>query len=273
MIIEDILRNIAVQGSLLDLDTDVYASIIRNRQSGSSSDDDLSVYISKVLDFCEEGSLDPWSIDVSSLVSLFYKLMGDELENFSMAGHFVVETWHLLYEKSRKVVEDNTINEEETDMMDEFLESEEPPEYRSAIIRQNIVHKENRSLMLVELLEAIRLSLKSSQRRKLKTVSGTNPGFVDIDEVIEEINAEEPEREILETMRRILEYAGLEVPLEEIWGMTREERAPFFSYCLFLAKEGYIGMKQESPFSSITLKKMEKTISEIVWDARGNKRQ
>ncbi len=273
MIVEDILKNIAVQGSLLDLDTEVYASIIRNRQIGQGADDNLSVYISKVIDFCEDGSLDPWGIDITSLISLFNRLTGNEIENFSMAGHFVVQAWHILYEKSRKAIEDNSAPEEFEDEYVDEIGQREPQEFRSAIIRQRIEHHESRNLMLVEVLEAIRLSLKASPRRQLQKVAESQGEFVDLDSVIQEINAEEPEREILDTMRRILEYAGIEIPLEEIWGRTKEEKAPFFSYCLFLAKEGYIGLEQEKPFSSITIRKNEETVSELVLDARRNQRQ
>lgn len=274
MIVEDILKNIAVQGSLLDLDTEVYASIIRNRQAGSGGNDDLSVYISKVLDFCEEGSLDPWAIDVSSLVSLFNRIMGKEIENFSMAGHFVVQAWHLLYEKSRRAIEDSTAPEEilEDEVLEGF-ELDEPREFRSAIIRQRIVHHESRNLMLVEVLEAIRLSLKEAQRKRIRKIPDNNREFIDLEDVIEELNAEEPEKEILEAMRRILEYAGIEIPLEDIWGRSKEEKGPFFSYCLFLAKEGLIGLKQEEPFDSITIRKNEEAVSELVEDAGRNQRQ
>lgn len=274
MIVEDILKNIAVQGSLLDLDTEVYASIIRNRQTGTGPNDDLSVYISRVLDFCEEGALDPWAVDVSSLVKLFNKLVGKEVENFSMAGHFVVQSWHLLYEKSRKTVDDNTVTDDiiEDEFADDF-EMEEPKEFRSAIIRQRIVHHENRNLLLVEVLEAIRISLKESQRKRLNRNTEKNSKYVDIDNVVEELNAEEPEKEILDTMKRILEYAGLEIPLEEIWGSSKEEKGPFFSYCLFLAKEGLIGLLQSEPFKSITIRKNELAVSEIVTDAGRNQRQ
>ncbi len=274
MIVEDILKNIAVQGSLLDLDTEVYASIIRNRQAGSGGNDDLSVYIAKVMDFCEEGSLDPWAIDVSSLVSLFREIVGDEIENFSMAGHFVVQAWHLLYEKSRRAVEDNTVQEEtlEDDLIDE-IGVEEPREYRSAIIRQRIVHHESRNLMLVEVLEAIRLSLKSSQRKRKTRTEESSGDYLEIEDVIEELNAEEPEKEILEAMRRILEHEGPEIPLEDIWGRSKEEKGPFFSYCLFLAKEGLIGLKQKMPFESITIRKNEEAVSELMADAGRDQRQ
>lgn len=273
MIVEDILRNIAVQGSLLDLDTEVYASIIRNRQVGAGNDDDLSIHISKVIDFCEEGSLDPWAIDVSSLVALFYRIVGKKIDNFSLAGHFVLQAWHLLYEKSRKAIEENSTVDEFTEEFDDEIPHEEPREYRSAIIRQHIVHHENRNLMLVEVLEAIRLSLKASARKQPHRPSGERPEFMDIESVIEELNAEEPEKEILETMRKILEYSGTEIFLEDLWGSSKEERGPFFSYCLFLAREGYIGLMQDMPYSSITIRKNEETISETVLDAGRNQRQ
>lgn len=274
MIVEEILKNIAVQGSLLDLDTEVYASIIRNRQAGAGGKDDLSQYITKVLDFCDEGALDPWAIDVSSLVSLFHRLEGDEIDNFSMAGHFVVQAWHLLFEKSRRAIEDNTVQEETLeDGMLEDLVIEEPREFRPAIIRQRISHYENRNLMLVEVLEAVRLSLKAARRRRTIKPTPEQSEYVDIEDVIQELNAEEPEKEILEAMRKILEYAGIEIPLEEIWGQSKEEKGPFFSYCLFLAKEGYIGMRQEKPFSSITIRKNEEAVPELVSDAGRNKRQ
>lgn len=274
MIVEEVLKNIAVQGSLLDLDTEVYASIIRNRQNGAGGNDDLSQYITRVLDFCDEGSLDPWAIDVSSLVSLFRRLEGDEIDNFSMAGHFVVQAWHILFEKSQRAIDDNTVQDEmiEDSMQDDFS-SDETREFRPAIIKQRITHYENRNLMLVEVLEAVRLSLRAARRKRTVKVPAGRQDYMEIEDVIQELNAEEPEKEILEAMRKILEYAGIEIPLEEIWGTSKEEKGPFFSYCLFLAKEGYIGLKQEKPFSSITIRKNEEAVPELVSDAGRNKRQ
>lgn len=269
MNIEDILKHIAVQGSILDLDTEVYASIIRNRENGTDTSD-LSHYISKVIEFFQDGSLDPWAIDVESMIRLFRSILKDDNYNFALAGNLLLQAWMIIREKSRKLIEDNSIPEEPEFIPEDDM-GEEPRSFRTAVVRQIISHKESRNIMLVDILEAVRLSIKERNSRRVE--DGNRDMMPDIDSTIDVINPEEPEKEIVETMRKILETGQDTVLMESLWGRTKEERGPFFSYCLFLHRDGYINMLQEGHYSNIMITTNTDQMKGIELDAERSKRQ
>ncbi|MCL5665289.1 MAG: hypothetical protein M1315_00400 [Candidatus Thermoplasmatota archaeon] len=270
MKIEDILKHIAVQGSILDLDTEVYASIIRNRENGNDTSD-LSHYISKVIEFFQDGSLDPWAVDVESMIRLFRSILKDDDYNFALAGNLLLQAWMIIWEKGRKLIEENSAPEEPEILSDDEYGGEEQKTFHTAVVRQIIAHKESRNIMLVDILEAVRLSLKARNARRIQEHIDEMPP--DMDSTIDVINPEEPEKEIVETMRRILESGLDTVMMESIWGNTKEEKGPFFSYCLFLHRDGYITMSQERHYSSIYISTNTEMIKGIELNAERSKRQ
>lgn len=251
----DILKNIAVQGSILDVDAEVYAAIIQNRKHPEGSED-LSVIVNEVIGFCEDGSLDPWSIDITSAISIFFRSVWSRFKNFSVAGMFVSQMLRLLYEKSKLLAEEDQTEEDLFEEMEDSF-SEQEREYSPAIpLQEPIIHRERRSVMLVEVLEAVRLSIENTRKKNRATRDLHSEREDNLKGIVDTLNPEETEAEMMRVLDIINHFDGDEINLEDVWGVGRESQGSFFSFCLFLMRDGYIKLSQVKPYSDIVIRKM-----------------
>lgn len=253
MRVEEILQSITLQGAMLDLDTGLYKRMIVKDEAVRAPNEFVWL-VSELVSRCASGEMDPWDVDVSRLAALFSEAMDQNHPNFAIAGRFIAESWKFLYAKSEDLIRSSEQEEEPEMELPEIETGEMTPETRLEI-RPRIYHQEKRKVLLLEVLESMR-SLYTYSRRaaaveRIVHLEETSS----IEEIIVELNAEEPEIEKMKIMQMILDYGYTEFPMEAIWGDTRAEQGSFFAYSLFLAREKKIGMSQRKPYGSVIIKK------------------
>lgn len=253
MKVEEILQSITLQGAMLDLDTGLYRRMIVKDEAVRAPNEFVWL-VSEIVSRCAAGEMDPWDVDISRLTALFSEAMDETNPNFALAGRFIAESWKFLYAKSEDLIRSSE-HEEETDFeLPDIVEAEYMPEPRVEI-RPRIYHQEKRKVLLLEVLESMRSMYTYSRRaaavERIVHLEETSS----IEEIIVELNAEEPEIEKMKIWQMILDYGYTEFPMEAIWGDTNAEQGAFFAYSLFLAREKKIGLNQEKPYGSVTITK------------------
>lgn len=255
MKVEEILQSITLQGAMMDLDTGLYRRMIVKDEAVHAPNEFVWL-VSELVSRCANGEMDPWDVDVSRLTTLFSEAMDQNHPNFALAGRFIAESWRFLYEKSEDLIRSS---EPEEELDQELPEIDNPAisEVPGLEVRPRIYHQEKRKVLLLEVLESMR-SLYSYTRRaavvdRIVHLAETSS----IEEIIVELNAEEPEIEKMKIWQMILDYGYTEFPMEEIWGHTRSEQGSFFAYSLFLAREKKIILGQKQAYGSVTIKKLQ----------------
>ncbi|EQD67333.1 hypothetical protein B1B_05968, partial [mine drainage metagenome] len=213
-----------VQGALLDLDTGLYRRILAKEEKQKAPNEFIWV-VTEVLNKCELGQMDPWNIDLIALTRLFANSMNETSPNFSLAGRFIAESWKFLFEKSRNLLTSKELESED-------FEAETAEEIIAGVesivqVKPRIYHQEKRKIMLLEVLE----SMRSLYQRPTYTrqVPGIKEEFLQssIEEIIVELNAEEPEVEKMKILQFIADY-GSSMLMEEVWGFSKGEKSSFF---------------------------------------------
>lgn len=263
MQVEDIIKSVAVQGSLLDLDTDLYQNIIsESRRSAVPQDDVLSRIISNIVRLCESGAVDPWYIDINGISRILSSMIDENFSDFAQAGYLMWQAWHILFKKSEKLISDadwkRTVESEEVDFSADTLD----PVYTDVEItgingspvigvREPVQHRERRRILMVELLEAIRKAYYFKRDRKDPVQIVEAPREIDIDGIVNNLNAEEPEREI-EKLRADIMSLNLErFSFRELTFASNMDPPAIFLYLMFLARNHIVKLSQESAYGEI----------------------
>ena len=257
----DVLASIITQSTMLEIDHKKYIELSEDQQNETP----VSKILSKTMELCKEGKIDPWDVDLASFSRVIYDLVSDGTLNLPDAGVLISAAWKVLSMKGDSILgkfnesdSDEEYNGENFEPFEEdaFL-SAEGEDYRSrtpiTLMPAPVFHKERRKVMLVELMEAISTIDLSSHTKEKKTLSPV----MSMDEIASRLNSEEPEEEIKKIWARIVEMKEDQCFMEDIWGKTIEERSMFFVYCMFLYRNGKITLNQEEPFGSIRIKRME----------------
>lgn len=266
-----ILRDIVVQGTLLDYNTDAYASILARMQTTRDFKDPFARLVASAFTMCEEGVLDPWNVDLKGFSRVFLSIIDESFDKFGMAGYLIGQAWHILYEKTEKSLTKRNRPEDFSMDVDQGIFEDldisyfnQGPETGTIELKEPVRHKEKRPVMLVELLEAIRIAAKKEEKRSRTRVE---PQFTDesaMEELIFELHSEEPEREIEETYRQILSQISEIFYMEEVWGSDIESKWGFLVYCLFLMRDKKIILRQEGDFGKISIEKLPKEETQTI---------
>ncbi len=251
MKVEEILQSITLQGAMLDLDTGLYRRMIVKDEAVHAPNEFVWL-TSEIVKRCAAGEMDPWDVDIRRLTELFSQALDKDHPNFALAGRFIAQSWKFLYGKSEDLIKTSEPEEELDLELPEINEVELVSEPRIEI-RPRIYHQEKRKVLLLEVLESMR-SLYTTSRRaaaveRIVKIEDTSS----IEQIIVELNPEEPEVEKMKIWQMILDYGYTEFPMEALWGDTNVEQGSFFAYSLFLAREKKIGMTQEKPYGSVTI--------------------
>lgn len=266
-----ILKDIVVQGTLLDFNTDIYASILEKMNSARDFTDPFAKLVASTFKMCDEGMLDPWNVDIKGFSRVFLSIIDDSFDKFGMAGYLIGQAWHILYEKT----EESVIKRRKPDPLDLEIDSTafddldisyfvQGPETGTLELKEPVRHREKRQVMLVELLEAIRVAAKKEEKRSRQRIVPEENDEAAMEELIFELHAEEPEREIEETYRKILAQMENIFYIEDVWGADLESRWAFLVYCLFLMRDRRIILRQEGNFGRITIEKVYTEESQMI---------
>ncbi len=254
MKVEEILQSITVQGVMLDLDVGLYRRII-DREQKKTVPDEFIWLVGEIVDKCESGQMDPWNVDLVALTRLFANSLNTASPNFSLAGRFIAESWKFLFEKSRTLL--YTEEDSSDEILDEVSDSPVYDSYGEIQVRPRMHHQEKRKVMLLEVLESMRSFYQKPTFVKVTEEIVNSYPESSIEEIIVELNAEEPEVEKLRILKQIIDV-GSEMLMEDVWGLSKGERSSFFAYSLFLAKERQIDLSQERPYGSITINLLDR---------------
>jgi chromatin segregation and condensation protein Rec8/ScpA/Scc1 (kleisin family) len=249
MRIDEILQSITVQGTLLDLDTGLYRRILAKEEKHRAPNEFVWV-VTEVVNKCESGQMDPWDIDLIALTKLFANSMNETSPNFSLAGRFIAESWKFLFEKSRDLLikQDDIQEDAEVETAEEIIAGIEA----LVQVKPRIYHQEKRKIMLLEVLESMRsLYQRPSYTKQAQSIKEEIPES-SIEEIIVELNAEEPEVEKMKILQLMADF-GSSMLMDEVWGFSKGEKSSFFQYSLFLAKEKRIALHQNEPYGQIRI--------------------
>ena len=248
---EEILKSIVVQGTVLEADTSEYRKIILSEQSDFR--DPFSKVVFTVVKMCEAGEMDPWDVSIDAITKLIKSFIQDRLRDFSQAGFLMMSAWHLLFVKTENLIGSMSSDTNETDGSAEILEEVADPAVMSSFEASALIHErdpvepivrhERTKIMVMEVLEAIRNAYQS--RKIIEKPKVAIQIEKDIDSILSEIHPEQPDLEIEETWKRIVQAGSDLMRMESIWGSIDLERKKFLIYSTFLGRQKKIMMKQE----------------------------
>lgn len=252
---QEIIKSIVVQGTLLETDVDTYTLMIREMDRDVKYSDPISNAISTAFKLCAEGSIDPWNVDLKAFSRIFSSMITEDFNDFGLAGYLLSHAWKILLEKTEDAV--GRREEHESEPVEEI----EPPEEfqiiekRTLQLREPVKHTPKRQVFLVELLDAMKVAYTKSRTKKKQEKPDNKIELSVMEDIIDELHAEEPEKEIEELYRRILSFPNDIFSLEDYWGISKEERASFMVYCLYLVREKRLRMSQKKAYSSIYIER------------------
>ncbi len=253
---DEIVRSIVVQGTLLESDTGYYESIAYDSGVREYSNP-VEKAIAGIFRMCLEGSIDPWDIDLKSFTRIFQGLIDEEFRDFGTAGVIMLQAWKILREKSeesimKRITHDSTGEETAEELQDQWHPNEPADIAFSVPVR----HHERRKVFLVELLDAMREAYAQGVRER-KQVVRLEPEEMDhdIEEIVSNLHAEEPEAEISRVGEIINSDARSEIAMEEIWNIPDLSRQSFMVYCMFLMRERRIRLQQDVHYGTIIIHK------------------
>ncbi len=254
---DEIVKSIVVQGTLLESDTAYYQEML-SEQGVREYTNPVEKAIASIFRMCLDGSIDPWDIDLRSFTKIFSDVVTEDFRDFGTAGLIMYQAWRILSRKTEESIERRLQPEQpayEDGEMDEDL-----PLHLNDPVEINfsppVRHQEKRKVFLVELLDAMREAYSSGNRgRKPMVMRDQAEAAHDIDEIVSNLHAEEPESEILRVGEIINSDSRSEIPLEQIWDTPEFTRPSFFVYCGFLMRERKLKLSQAEPFGPVIIEK------------------
>jgi segregation and condensation protein A len=251
---EEILKAMISQD--MGEDIQYYTEILNEVEENINYPDVFSETVSKIFRMVLTGKLDPWSVNISEFKDLFFR---ERNENFEVAGILISSAWHVLYEKSMKMmmgaidepVEENyeelSDNTESYDIDDTTMDS--MPD-----LNVPVFHREASRVTITEFLTVMKKVYKIREKKPEKDPDEYYDADLD-DDIISRSNTDTIEQGIGETLARIGKYMN-PFFVEDYWGNTKAERANFILYLLFLQKSGKVELYQEEPMGNIQVTKL-----------------
>ena len=265
----DILKSIVTQGTLLDSDVEIYKDILEDMDHGVEYSDPFYRSVARIFEMCKEGLVDPWSVNITAFSAIFESLINEGFSDFGTAGYVLTLAWHVLMEKSeisvkKRIVTDiDTLEPEEHDnsVSTEIDSADQTAfnNFRDAILPLDMpVRPDHKSkVLLVELLEYV----KTAYRKRETAVKTDKPeGKISLsvmEDIVNELHAEEPEKEIKELYEKIKSVPGTEFYLDTYFSGSKLESFVSLIYCLFLCREKKIWLSQDGHYMPVLVHKIE----------------
>jgi|GEM_PF-3127386 hypothetical protein len=254
---QEIMNSLIVQGELMEINTADYEKTLRNFENTQAISDPVSKASSLVFKMCQDGTLDPWNVDLLAFAKFFRMVITEEFTDLGFAGYIIAEAWRILYLKTLSTVDadDGEGSEEPFDSAVDFTSV--PVSADSELeLKVPVSGHIRRPIRMIELLDAMRSAYIHGP--KAKSTGGSNPpGLNSLDDIVSNLNLDEPEREIARTFQIIAGAYHDTFYMEDYWGSTAEERSSFFVYSLFLMRERRIQLHQESPYAEIIINRID----------------
>ena len=263
----NVINHLMFQRAIIDDDEDLqskigrYVRIAEEMQSGTlvPSDDPFERCVAQVFELVVQQQFDPWDINLIEFSKTYLAKVRKASEvNLIVAGKIVYMAWEILRLQSDLAVSradrpatcelmlDGFDPEGFNLFVDPFelgegeaiLYSEEQP------IKESIRRKSERSVTLIDLLDAFEEAKKESDiRQELAKFMHKyrRPEFDD------KTHKESLEDDIAEVWDRIQKFGNEPIPIADLCRMNKEDRVTVLVSMLFLAKMGKIHIWQEKP--------------------------
>ena len=280
---EEVFRHLLFHKSIIEDEGDSYSrmdryiSVLGELKEGVhvTIRDSYSRSIAMVLELAVEEYLDPWDVDIIRFCRMFMKkINGSEDVNLMVVGKLIrmAYTVHLL--KSNTTLLKAEMGEEEAedigdDHFHHWMEDDETFRVTRSIIREkdpilveSILHKGDRPVTLVDLLEALKdvsLEIDTFQEaRKKRQDASRKIDDLNRSLINRKVYKENPEEEIRLTWQRINRFNGHPIPFQDISsGFELDETTTFVSL-LFLAKQSKIRIWQRRfPYGEIFIRNLD----------------
>ena len=249
----ELKKTLITQASVLGLNYMYYENIDITEES-----DDRK--IKEIMEACISNDIDPWKINVIEFSRIIGKLVKMGYVTLPEAGYIIMRSWVVVHLQSEELLRSfETVNNHEE------IESDEPIEISEVMaddeekvqwekIHPPIFHHETRKVMLVELIEVMRETERSQFVRKRPEMLHTAST---VENILSVLNMEEPEKDLEDVARNIMNLTEEEFMMEDVWGDLKEEKIKFFLYCMYLQRRGMINMDQEVSYESIRIRKSD----------------
>lgn len=262
---DEILKSIAVQGALLDMDTEIFKRIVNDREFDIIPEGDIfSKIVGNIVKLCEDGVIDPWYVDINGISRILSSMIDDEFKDFSQAGYLMWQAWHLLFQKSQKIIDQislqapGEINDGVTFNPDSLEPVFDDIELRSSgesndsfVLREPVLHREKRRILMVELLDAIRKAYYYKSEVRTIRKNSVVVQQVNLEDIIVQLNPDEPERDMENLYNDILSIAVPRFAFSELLMVTNIPTPSAFVYLMFLARRKRIMITQDVPYGEI----------------------
>ena len=251
---EEILKAMITQD--MGEDIQYYTEILNEVEENISYPDVFSETVSKIFRMVLTGKLDPWSVNISEFKDLFFR---ERNENFEVAGILISSAWHVLYEKSMKMMM-GAIDEPVEESYEELSDNTENYDVDDSTmgtmpdLNVPVFHREAARVTITEFLTVMKKVYKSREKKPEKEPEEYYDADIDED-IISHSNTDTIEQGIEETLSKIGKYMN-PFFVEDYWGNTKAERANFILYLLFLQKSGKVELYQEEPMGNIQVTKL-----------------
>jgi len=257
---EEVFRHLLFHKSLIDDgDEDLYPKLEKylevlsdlNEEVHITIKDSYSRSIAMVLELATENYLDPWDVDLVRFCRMFVKkLRTQERFNLIVIGKLIRMAYSVLYLKSS-----DTLRKAEMGAEDDFVEEDEFYDWmeddetfevtrnilkaRQPVLVESIIHKGDRPVTLVDLLNAIEdvedevQLLKEQRRERLQAKK-----LLDVrnrESINEKVYKEHTEEEIKLTWQRVNQFNGHPIPFSQIESGFELDATSTFISLLYLA--------------------------------------
>lgn len=281
---EEVFRHLMFHKSLIDdsdedmyTKLDTYLDVMSQLKEGVhvTIKDSYSRSIAMVLELATEEYLDPWDVDLVRFCRMFLKKLEDEDRlNLVVIGKLIrmAYTVHML--KSENTLKKAELSPQEEEMEEEmyfdWMDNDETFEVtrgiiqnRSSPIAESIIHKGDRPVTLVDLLNALEdvqeeVEVLQEERRKRAT-NRKRQEDMNRSNIDSKVFKENTEEEIKLTWQRINKFNGHPIPLSQIEENFELDASSTFISLLFLAHNKMIKVWQRSfPKGEIMIKNIGK---------------
>lgn len=277
---EEVFRHLMFHKSIIDdSDEDMYSRLDRYLQVLSEMNegvhvtikDSYSKSIAMVLELATEEYLDPWDVDLVRFCRMFLKKL-DKQERFNLVviGKLIRMAYTVHMMKSENTLRKAEISEEDDfvddDQFYDWMEDDEKFEITKGILQsksppiaESIVHKGDRPVTLVDLLNALEevedeVSILK-EKRKLREQSMKRIESLNRKNINRKVFKENTEEDIKLTWQRINQFNGHPIEFSTIEHGFELDTSSTLISLLFLARDGMIKVWQRQfPKGEIMLK-------------------
>ncbi|MCK5774423.1 MAG: hypothetical protein KAH57_11590 [Thermoplasmata archaeon] len=279
---EEVFRHLLFHKSLIQDEGDMYQrldtylGVLHDMKEGVhvTIKEPYSKSIAMILELAVEDYLDPWDVDILRFCKLFIKkIRSQDQIDLMVTGKLIRMAYTVHLMKSNNTLIKAEMGDEEEAFHDEpfydWMEDDETFEVtrniindREPVISESILHKGDRPVTLVDLLDALKdvsdeVELLQEAKKRRSEVS-KNIDLLNRSLINRKVYKENPEEEIRLTWQRINKFNGHPIPLSDISeGFELDDTTTFVSL-LHLANQKRIKVWQRRfPFGEIYIKNLE----------------